>query len=125
MAHEAHAGVQYKFLLDWPYAVSAAAPRLEVTQFHLMQNWKRAGYFAEEIEDANAFLREHARFLVLHDAVMHPDPRYPPEIGNPLAERLAHDPGYEVRPYFVIDRTYHDATRDTVWLVCRGGCGPA
>ncbi len=123
MAHEANAGVDYKFLLDWPWAVNPAAPRLEVTQFHLMQNWKLAGYFPQHIEDASVFLSENPRFLVIHDGALHPDPSTPPEIGNPLAERLSHDPDYQVRPFYTLDRTYRDSARDVVWLVCRGGCG--
>lgn len=125
MAREAGSGVQYTFLLDWPWALNPDAPRLEVTQYHLMENWKQAGYFGDHIENAALFLREHPRFLVVHNGPVHPDPKGPrPEIGNPLAARLAGTPGYEVRKYFTLDRLKHDNVRDTVWLVCRGGCGP-
>ena len=126
MGRQAQSGVQYTFLLDWPWSLNAAAPRVEVTQFHLMENWKRAGYYAGHIQDAAAFLREHDRFLVVHSGPIDPGPDAPkPEIGNPLAERLAGDPRYEVRKYFTLDRVKRDSARDTVWLVCRGSCGGA
>lgn len=112
-------GVDYVFLLDWPQTVSAWAPRVEVTQYHLMENWRRVGYFSGSILSAEEFLREHREFLVVH-AEPWPPTGLPPDIGNPLAERLAKTPGYEVRPYAELRRY---KMRDTVWLVCRGGCG--
>ena len=125
ISRQANSGVHYVFLLDWPYAVAPGSPRLEVTQYHLMENWKLAGYFPDNIEDSASFLRTHPRFLTIHDDVPVPDPTTQPEIGNPIAERLAHTPGYEVRPYFTLDRKDKATLRDTVRLVCRGGCGPA
>lgn len=123
LSRQSNSGVHYTFLLDWPFAVSAAAPRLEVTQFHLMQNWLLAGYFPHAIQELPTFLRDNPRFLVIHNGPVHPDPRTPPEIGNPLAERLSHDPDYQVIKYFTLDRAFHDNQRETVWLVCRGSCG--
>ena len=123
MNTQSGSGVHYMFLLDWPWAISPASPRLEVTQYHLMENWKLAGYFADRIETADSFLRQTPRFLLIHDAGIHPAPQEVTEIGNPLEERLAHDPQFEVREVFTLDRVYHDGVRDTVWLACRGGCG--
>lgn len=126
MNTEAHSGVRYMFLLDWPWAVAPDSPHLEVTQYHLMENWKNAGYFADRIENVDEFLRQNPRFLLIHDAGIHPAPHEQVEIGNPLEERLAHDPNapaYEFRKVFTFDRTYHDGVRDTVWLACRNGCG--
>lgn len=59
-------GVRYMYLLDWAQSTRASAPRLEVTQFHLMQNWKRAGYFAGSIEPFDSFLHDNPRFLIFH-----------------------------------------------------------
>ncbi len=123
LSTQANSGVHYTFLLDWPWAINPAAPRLEVTQYHLMENWKLAGYFADRIETADTFLRNNPRFLLIHDAGIHPGPKEEIEIGNPIEERLAHDPQYELRKVFTLDRVYHDGVRDTVWLACRGGCG--
>ena len=126
IGREADSGVHYVYLLDWPYTISSAAPRLEVTQYHLMENWKRAGYYSAAIQNQDEFLREHPRFLVVHNGAIHPDPKAPKnEIGNDLTARLQHDPAYEVRRYFTLDRTFHDSVRDAVSLVCRGGCDAA
>ena len=112
-------GVRYVYLLDWQQTVSASAPRLEVTQYHLMENWRRVGYFSGSIEPATQFLREHRRFFVVH-AEPQPPTGLPPEIGNPLAQRLGRDPAYEVRLFTTLNRAKF---RDDVFLVCRGGCG--
>ena len=111
-------GVPYLYLLDWQQAVSAGAPRLEVTQYHLMENWRKVGYFGGSIEPSNEFLAQHREVLVVHTEAF-PANHEPPVIGNPLAERLAHDPAYEVRPYTELTR---HAKRDVVYLVCRGRC---
>lgn len=122
MAHHADSGVDYLFLLDWNWAISPDAPHSDVTQYHLMQNWQRAGYFPAQIQDAARFFRQHPQFLVVHSDAIHPDPAVKPETGNPFTARLARDPEYTVQPYFVLDRRYKDATRDTVSLACRGTC---
>ena len=123
ISRQADSGVQYTFLLDWPFSIRPEAPRLEVTQYHLMQNWKLAGYYPDHIQDAASFLRDHDRFLVLHSGVISQAPGAPkPDIGNPVAERLAGTTGFEVRRYFTLDRLDRDDTRETVWLVCRGSC---
>jgi len=123
IGRQANSGVQYTFLLDWPWAIAEKSPRLEVTQYHLMENWKLAGYYSNSIEKIDVFLARNSRFLIIDDAGLHADPKLPLEIGNPIAERLSHDPGYELRKVFTLDRAYHDGVRDTVWLACRGGCG--
>ena len=108
-------GVRYMYLLDWRQSIRPSAPALEVTQYHLLENWRKVGYFSGNIEPIGAFLQENSRFLVLHAAPIAPT-GLPPEIGDPLAERLRHDAAYEVRPYTQFD---HGADRDTVWLVSR------
>ncbi len=125
MGRQSNSGVHYMFLLDWPWAISDGSPRLEVLQYHLMENWKLAGYFSGNIEDSETFLRDHPRFLILDQAVLGADPSITPEIGNPRPARLADNPGYELRKVFTLDRVWHDGVRDTVWLACRGGCGAA
>ena len=112
-------GVPYVYLLDWQGSLSPSAPRLEVTQFHLMENWRTVGYFSGSIEPIDEFLQRNEAFLVVH-AEPYPPNALPPEIGNPLAERFAHDPAYEVRPVAELQRY---KKRDVVYLVCRGHCG--
>lgn len=111
-----NSGVDYSYLLDWPYAVDPAAPLLEVTQFHLMENWKKAGYFSGSIMYRDDFLKKNDRFLVVR---AEPEPPGPPTIGNPLIDRFAHTPGYDVRPFGVLHRFHF---RDAVYLVCHGSC---
>ena len=110
--------VHYTFLLDWPQALSPKAPPLEVTQFHLMENWRKVGYFAGSIQPIREFLAHNPRFYVLH-AVALPRSSDPPGVGNPLVERFQHDPRFEVRPYAVLERRW---VRDEIWLVCWGSC---
>ncbi len=112
-------GVLYTYLLDWPQSTSKAAPRLEVTQFHLMENWKKAGYFAGSIQSRDTFLQQNAAFLVLQRQVT-PTDRDGRIIGNPLVERFARTPGYKVSLY------RHGDTSETqdpnLWMICRGPC---
>ena len=111
-------GVRYTYLLDWPQSLSPSAPRLEVTQYHLMQNWRKAGYFSGSIVDRDEFLRQHRQFLVLH-TIAPAAPDVPPEIGNPLVERFQHDPAYTVQRFASLDRT---SFSESAWRVCRGPC---
>lgn len=111
-------GVRYMYLLDWPQTIGPSAPRVEVTQYHLMENWRNVGYFSGSIEPLADFLRHTSEFLVVHAEPRPPTGR-PPDIGNPLAERFASDGAFEVKPYAQLDR---DRMRDTVFLVCRGRC---
>ena len=108
-------GVRYTYLLDWPQSISPSAPRLEVTQYHLMENWKKAGYFSGSIEQRDKFLKENQRFLIVHWDVVPPPEG--PTIGNPLLAHFSSISGYQVA-------RYDDATRNEpqIWLVCRGTC---
>ena len=108
-------GVDYTYLLDLPQTLSPSAPRLELTQYHLMENWKKAGYFAGSIQQRAPFLAEHPRFLVLHTADV-PVPGGP-IIGNPLLQRFEHTAGYQVMPY---DTPPKGGIQ--IWQVCRGAC---
>lgn len=118
IAREHDRGVEYTYLLDWPESISPDAPLLEVTQYHLMENWRKAGYFSGSIVDRDAFLKDHNRFLVLR-VEPNPRPAGPLGYGNPLVDRFQQTPGYEVRPYTVLNREH---IRNIAWLVCRGGC---
>ncbi len=111
-------GVRYMYLLDWEQAIRPDAPALEVTQYHLMENWRKVGYYADAIEPIGSFLNTHDRFLVLHTSLKPPS-SVPPEIGNPLVERFRNNGGYEVRPFAQYDRKQ---MVDTAWMVCRGRC---
>ncbi|GAA3762234.1 hypothetical protein [Terriglobus aquaticus] len=114
-------GVLYTYLLDWPQSIRSDAPRLEVTQYHLMENWKRVGYFSGSIYTRDDFLQHHDRFFVLTRQIT-PADRFGRFIGNPLAERFAHTPGYQVRMYAKGDP--HNLEDPNVWLVCRENCSP-
>ncbi len=109
-------GVRYTFLLDWAQSVSPAAPQLEITQYHLMEIWRKVGFFPGSIEPIDEFLKDHDTFFVVHAGP--PGPTIgTPEIGNPLAQRFADNPAYTVRQYTQLDRPR--GVRDTVWLVSR------
>ena len=111
-------GVQYTYLLDWQQTLSPSAPRLEVTQFHLMQNWRNAGYFSGSIVDREPFLQQHREFFILH-TIAPSIPDVPPEIGNPLVQRFQHDPAYTVQFYASLKRTFFV---ESAWRVCKGPC---
>ena len=108
-------GVQYLYMLDWPHSIDPAAPRLEVTQYHLMENWKNAGYFSGSIQYRDDFLRHYRKFLVLQRAVDATD-RNGIIIGNPLVKRFAHTPGAQVT------RLRRSLFGYNVWLVCTEAC---
>ncbi len=96
-----HSGrVRFLYPLDWRQTVSDSAPRLEVTQFHLMSDWRRVGYFSGSIVDLEPFLARTPAFFVL-------DPGFLPDsiIGNPLADRLAHTAGYTVTRFATLPRS--------------------
>ncbi len=118
LGRQHNTGVPFVYLLDWQQSLSPSAPKLEVTQYHLIENWRKVGYFSGSIEPIGQFLQENNRFLVIHAGPILPS-GLPPEIGNPIAERLRHDPAYEVKPYAQLDA---GLKRYAVWLVCRGGC---
>lgn len=117
MGRQHGSGVRYTYLLDWPQSTSKAAPRLEVTQYHLMENWRKAGYFAGSIQYRDEFLRDNRRFLLLHTS-QPVTMKEPPFIGNPLYERFLADPAYQVVPYIGEDQM----RVNDVWLVCERSC---
>jgi hypothetical protein len=61
-------GIKYIFLLDWNQSVAPTAPHGEVTEFHLMENFRKAGYFSQSIQYFNHFLANNDRFFVIHSA---------------------------------------------------------
>ena len=115
--------VTYTFLLDWKNSVAPKAPRLEVTQYHLMENWKNHGYFSGSIVDRDAFLRHTPYFYSISFIDVSRSPfRRPvqterfPQAGNPLHVELASMPGYHVSLYKVIALEEHTVD---VWRICR------
>jgi hypothetical protein len=110
-------GVPYIYLLDWPQSILPSAPRLEVTEFHLMDTWRSVGFFSGSIQPIDDFLRRTPRFFLLHRdppiAMVEPN-----RIGNPLFERFSHSPAYQVQPFGPRDKDGYQKT----WLVCRGRC---
>jgi hypothetical protein len=116
-------GIDYVYLLDWKYSVAPAAPRGEVTEFHLMENLDKAGYFPGSFRYLDSFLAGNARFFVVHvDSATHP--QLPATIGDPIAQRLMLNPEYDVREYAEMDKDSirYDSVRYTIWQVCRGHC---
>ncbi len=109
-----NSGVDYLFPLDWEEATRPFAPRLEVTQYNLMDNWRKVGYFSGSIVDLKTFLAKTPSFLVVDGQNYWDRPAVPPEIGNPLALRFAKTPGYTVRRYGAIRR---DSLVQIAWLV--------
>jgi hypothetical protein len=116
--------VLYTFLLDWKTATAPAAPRVEVTQYHLMENWKNHGFFSGSIHDREKFLRQTPNFYTISFTdLVQPNPlrkpvavgRYP-GIGNPLHAELEAVPRYRVSLYKVLSLEELNAT---VWYVCR------
>jgi hypothetical protein len=115
--------VPYKFLLDWKNAVAPKAPRVEVTQYHLMENWKNQGYFSGSIVDRDAFLKETPYFYSINFIdISHPAFGRPVEVkrsldaGNPIHQELARMPAYRVRLEKVVALKEHAVN---VWRICR------
>ncbi len=130
MGRQRHSGVEYTYFLDWQNSIDPKTPRTEVTQYHLMENWKKSGYFSDAIVYRDAFLREHPYFLVLHTDEFAPgsltrsaSSRIPRTLwlGDPLVERFAADPNYQVKPYTRVEAA---GLVETVYLVCRKGFEP-
>ena len=94
------------------------APRLEVTQYHLMENWKKVGYFSGSIHYRDDFLAHNTHFLLLKRVVDATD-RNGIIIGNPMVERFAHTPGTQ------ITRLRRNLFGYSVWLVCTSSCDTA
>lgn len=121
--------VRYTYLLDWQNSLVPDIPRLEVTQFHLMQNWKQVGYFSGSIQYAGPFLQQNPVFysVSFEDAAPGPLSGLIPDrrlvIGSRLHERMALNPGYKVTLWKSIP--LGDLTA-SVWRICRRGsasCG--
>jgi hypothetical protein len=105
-------GVKYLYPLDWAQSTEANAPRLEVTQYNLMNNWRRVGYFSGSIVDLPHFLGQTPRFLMLqNEGIQHPEPRF---IGNPLLLRFSKTPGYSLRQIGTLDDR---GMKMTAWMV--------
>lgn len=107
-------GVKYVFPLDWEQSTSTFAPRLEVTQYNLMNNWRKVGYFSGSIVDLKQFLATTSSFVVLDGQHYWNLPPLTPEIGNPLALRFAKTPGYTVKRYSAFQR---DSLVMIAWVV--------
>ena len=94
-------GVKFVYPLDWAQSISPSAPRLEVTQFHLMQKWKEFGYFSGSILPLEVVVHQNSRFIIV-DPHTEPYPRSladtptPHFIGNPLLQRFARTHGYHL-----------------------------
>ncbi len=118
MSEESSSAVKYMYLLDWQYAVSLSAPKIEVSEYHLMDNWKKVGYFSDRIAYRSSFLASHPYFLVLHSKEDHDQKDQPKSImiGNPLAARFASDPAYQELPFSVVDL---DNLHEQTSLVCQ------
>lgn len=117
-------GVQYTFLLDWKNAIAPKAPRVEVTQYHLMQNWKNHGFFAGSIEYRDTFLRLTPSFYsISFTDFVQANPLRPPSkverypgIGNPIHDELAAESLYKVSLYKVVHIGELNAN---IWRICR------
>ena len=112
-------GVEYRYPLDWDQATSAGAPRLEVTEYNLMKNWRDVGYFSGSIVDFKQFLQQNPTFLVLEGeqiVTAHPVPAI---IGNPLIQRFRTTPGYQLHQVARLDR------KDGALIVWRVSHDPA
>ena len=113
--------VLYTYLLDWQNTLSPQTPRLEVTQYHLMENWKDVGYYAGSIEYEGAFLSQHQVFysLTMKD-VGDNGPAGTGDrsilIGSKLHQRLAHDTRYNVSLFKVVPL---GELQGWVWRICR------
>ena len=111
------ADVHYHYLLDWQRSIDPAAPRADVSQFHLLTAWQKLGYFAGSIEDQASFLKTHPHFFVVETRFDEEDPM-PPGAATVLST-LAKIPGATIQPYPSIAL---QGVEDKVWLVCQGTC---
>jgi hypothetical protein len=130
MGRQADSRVRFMYLLDWQQSVSPSAPKLEVTQYHLMENWRRVGYFADHIAYRSKFLEEQPYFIVLHTQERNQASLLQGGsasirkgfIGNPLTDRFAEDSSYSTVRFADQDL---GQLRESETLVCRRGmdCG--
>jgi hypothetical protein len=126
MRDESTSKVRYQYLLDWENAVNNNEHRLEVTQFHLMENWRNVGYYSDHIAYREEFLSHYPFFLVMHttqedlSTLVHGagTSNRDKMIGNPLASRFAEDPGYQELPFLTWSS---GVLHEQVSLICRKG----
>jgi hypothetical protein len=126
MRDESTSNVHYLYLLDWDNAVNDNARVLEVTQFHLMENWRNVGYYSDHISYREEFLSHHPFFLVMHtteedlSTLVHAAGTSNRDrmIGNPLASRFAADPGYQELPFLTWSS---GVLHEQLSLICRKG----
>jgi hypothetical protein len=127
MRDESDSKVRYEYLLDWENAVKDTAPVLEVTQFHLMENWRRVGFYGDHIAYRDEFLSHSRYFLVMHTtkeelsaSLLHGASTSSRDkmIGNPLASRFAADPGYQELPFLTWSS---GVLHEQLSLICRKG----
>ena len=122
-------GVLYTYLLDWPNTLAAGTPRGEVTEYHLMENWKQVGYFSGSIEYADRFLSQTPNFYTLSFQDVLPQglsgrrvtvsDRFSDSIiGSGLHRHLAADPRFRVTLFKTVPLGELTAS---VWQVCRLG----
>jgi hypothetical protein len=104
-ALSAHPKLPLYYLLDWPTATDPASPRVEVSAFHEMQNWKRAGYHPESIQDSACFLESTPEFWIITD------PSY-----LWFQRHIQHNPAYSAEP---VRELHRDQLTETLWHVKR------
>jgi hypothetical protein len=104
-ALSAHPQLPLYYLLDWQTATDPNSPRVEVSAYHEMQNWQRAGYHPESIMDSARFLQSTPEFWVITD------PSY-----LWFQHRIQHNPLYSVEQAGEIHR---DHLTETLWHVKR------
>jgi len=126
MYRQPHSGVLYTYLLDWQNSLAAPTRRMEVTHFHLMQNWKRAGYHSQAIHSSAAFLARTPEFYTLSFEELEKRGFFGREkmvqraeiIGSDLHERLTADPRFRVSLFRSVPL---GKLKASVWRVCRVG----
>jgi hypothetical protein len=89
MARYSRDPARIEYPLDWPAALNGPLP--DVTSFHLLVNYRRAGYLASNIWNASQVLAQ-PRFLVLDNLD-----------SNWFRYRIASNPAFAVKPLAHID----------------------
>ena len=108
--HTPDVQVRYRFLLDWADALDPTSPRGDVANYHLMENWKKVGYFSSDIDYAENFLEHTRSFVVVEGGAQ----RW-------LQHRILGNPNYECRMIGTVrNGTYRNgADTEGIWLVTR------
>ena len=102
-----------QYLLDWQRSLEPGAPRADVSQFHLLSGWRRAGYYASSIQDEAAFLRRNRQFVVVETRSWGADSD---PVRNTLLTSLSRMPDEQVELRGQVHTPRIDAR---IWLVCR------